>query len=92
MTAALSGKAVIVGIGETAYERGSGRSAVTLQLEASLEAIDDARLSPRDIDGLPPYAPGVGMVEDLMTNFGLEDVTFSATTPIGGAGCVAAAV
>ena len=25
-----------------------------------------------------------------MTNFGLEDVTFSATTPMGGARCVAA--
>ena len=90
MAAALNGKAAIVGIGETTYERGSGRSAIALQLEASLKAIDDAGLSPRDIDGLLPYAAGGGVAEDLMTNFGLEDVTFSATTPMGGASCVAA--
>ena len=90
MAASLSGRAAVVGIGETAYRRGSDRSALALQLEASLSAIEDAGLEPKDIDGILPYASGAAVAEDFITNFGLEDVTFSATTPMGGASCVAA--
>ena len=45
-------KAAISGVGETAYTRGTPKSGLALQLEASLKAIEDAGLSPRDIDGL----------------------------------------
>ena len=90
MAASLNGKAAVVGIGETAYLRGSDKSALALQLEASLRAVEDAGLEPKDIDGILPYASGAAVAEDFITNFGLEDVTFSATTPMGGASCVAA--
>ena len=90
MAASLGGKAAIVGIGETAYERGSEKSALALQLEAALKAVADAGLQPGDIDGVIPYASGAAVAEDFITNLGLEDVTFSATTPMGGASCVAA--
>ena len=90
MAASLNGRAAVVGIGETAYLRGSDKSALALQLEASLSAIEDAGLEPKDIDGILPYASGAAVAEDFITNFGLEDVTFSATTPMGGASCVAA--
>ena len=47
-------KAAITGVGETVYSRESGRSVVSLQLEASLRAIEDAGLRPSDIDGVIP--------------------------------------
>jgi acetyl-CoA acetyltransferase len=85
----LNGKAAVTGIGETAYSRGTEKSALALQLEASLTAIADAGLTPGDIDGLIPYSLGP-VAEDLMTNLGLADVRFSAQTPMGGASSVAA--
>ena len=86
----LSEQAAITGIGETAYTRGSGKSVLALQLEASLKAIDDAGLSPKDIDGVIPYASAGVVAEDFITNFGIKDLRYSATTPMGGASCVAA--
>ena len=86
----LKDKGAITGIGETAYTRGSPRSVAGLYLEASLAAIADAGLMPKDIDGIIPYGSMAVTAEDVITNFGLEDVTFSAVTPMGGASCVAA--
>jgi acetyl-CoA acetyltransferase len=86
----LKEKLAVTGVGETAYSRGSGKSVASLQLEASLIAIADAGLSPRDIDGIIPYGNSPVVAEDFITNFGIEDLRFSATTPMGGASCVAA--
>lgn len=85
----LRDKAAVTGIGETAYTRDSGRSVLSLQLEASLRAIKDAGLQPSDIDGIIPYGSAV-VAEDFVTNFGIPDLRYSATTPLGGASCVAA--
>lgn len=82
-------KGAVTGVGETAYTRESGRSVLSLQLEASLKAIEDAGLRPVDIDGVIPYAGGV-VAEDFITNLGIPDLRFSALTPLGGASCVAA--
>ncbi|MGE0419294.1 MAG: hypothetical protein AB7O80_21015, partial [Acetobacteraceae bacterium] len=78
----------ITGVGETSYMRGTDRTSISLQLEASLNAIKDAGLSPSDIDGLIPYGHGA-VAEDFITNFGIKDLRFSATTPMGGASAVA---
>ena len=85
----LKEKGAITGIGETAYSRASGKSVLALQLEASLTAIADAGLTPKDIDGVIVYSPGL-TAEDFITNFGIEDLRFSAVTPMGGASPVAA--
>ena len=78
----------ITGVGETKYMRGTDRTPLSLQLEASLNAIRDAGLKPTDIDGLIPYGHGA-VAEDFITNFGIADLRFSATTPMGGASAVA---
>jgi acetyl-CoA acetyltransferase len=78
----------VTGVGETKYMRGTDRSALSLQMEASLNAIADAGLKPSDIDGLIPYGLGA-VAEDFVTNFGIADLRFSATTPMGGASAVA---
>jgi acetyl-CoA acetyltransferase len=90
MAHALRDKAAISGVGETAYTRGTQKSGLTLQLEASLAAIADAGLSPRDIDGVIPYFPGGAVAEDFVANLGLPDLALSAFVPMGGATCVAA--
>jgi acetyl-CoA acetyltransferase len=81
-------KAAVSGIGETEYVRGSGKSPIVMQMEASLKACADAGISPKDIDGVIPYG-GAVVAEDFITNFGIQDLRFSATTPMGGASPVA---
>jgi len=82
-------KGAVTGVGETEYLRGTDRTPLSLQLEASLRAIEDAGLKPTDIDGVIPYGLGA-VAEDFVTNFGIPDLRFSATTPMGGASAVAA--
>ncbi|MBN8908457.1 MAG: hypothetical protein J0H99_17970, partial [Rhodospirillales bacterium] len=79
----------VTGVGETKYLRGTDRTPLSLQLEAALNAVRDAGLKPSDIDGLIPYGAGA-VAEDFITNFGIRDLRFSATTPMGGASAVAA--
>src|SRR5471032_910062 len=83
-------KAAVSGIGETAYTRGTSKSGPALQFEASLKAIADAGLNPRDIDGIIPYFPGGAIAEDHVANLGLPDLKLSVFVPMGGATCVAA--
>lgn len=83
-------RTAITGIGETRYSKASGKSVLALYLEASLAAIKDAGLTPADIDGIIPYSNSPVVAEDLVTNFGIPDLRFSAMTPLGGASPVAA--
>jgi acetyl-CoA acetyltransferase len=48
----IAGEVAIVGIGETAYTKASGRTAREIGAEAARNAIADAGLEPEDIDGL----------------------------------------
>ena len=48
----INGEVAIVGIGETAYTKASGRTARDIGAEAAARAIEDAGLKPEDIDGL----------------------------------------
>ena len=94
----LRDKACVTGIGETAYLRGSLKTAFELQIESSLKAIADAGLTPKDIDGVIPIGLISGTADDFIDNFGLPDLRFSAVIPHGGASpamalqCAAAAV
>src|SRR5206468_6300055 len=45
-------KTAVVGIGQTAFERDSGRSVLSLATEASLAALADAGLTVEDVDGI----------------------------------------
>jgi acetyl-CoA acetyltransferase len=86
----MRGIGAITGIGETSYQRRSQRSVAELQIEASLAAIADAGLRPRDIDGIIPFGMDPLPAEFFAANFAIPDLRFSALTPLGGASGVAA--
>ncbi|MEQ1887872.1 MAG: thiolase [Alphaproteobacteria bacterium] len=52
----LRGKYAIVGVGETGYVRGSGRTTRSMGTEAVRKAIEDAGLKPSDVDGMLSYS------------------------------------
>ncbi len=82
--------AAVTGLAEIHYSReASQRSSLSLQLEAGLAAIHDAGLQPADIDGVIPMSNGSAIAEDFIANFGIPDLRFSATVPMGGASAVA---
>ena len=51
----LRDKYAIVGVGETAYTRGSGTTTRALGTQAVRNAIADAGLRPADVDGVLAY-------------------------------------
>jgi acetyl-CoA acetyltransferase len=53
----LRGRAVVSGVGQSEVGRRLGRSGLSLTVEACLRAIEDAGLTPDDIDGVASY-PG----------------------------------
>lgn len=83
-------KAAVAGVAETTYSKASDKTALRLQLEASLAAIADAGLQPSDIDGVIPIGITGAPAEEYITNFGIPDLRFSAIVPHGGASPVGA--
>jgi acetyl-CoA acetyltransferase len=84
----LADRCAIVGIGNTAYTRGTERSTLELHLEASLAALADAGLTTEDVDGVMPSATAGRCAEDFVMNLGLRDVRFAATVHMGGASLI----
>lgn len=84
-----SPSAVIAGIGETAYVRGTSKTEGQLYVEAALLACRDAGIEPESIDGI--LVPGFrGKVEDLINGLGARDILWSERCEIGGAASAAA--
>ena len=62
----LKDKYCIVGVGETDYTRGSGRSTRALAVEAIRNAVSDAGLSTKDIDGMLSYHGGDSTTSSIL--------------------------
>ena len=69
-------RCAIVGIGETEYSRDSGRSELSLAVEASTKAIEDAGLKPEDIDGVVRFDVDSTTEEEMIASLGISELTF----------------
>jgi acetyl-CoA acetyltransferase len=70
----LRDKVAVVGIGETAYLQSSGRKPKDLIIEAINKALNDAKLTPADIDGMIGgfEGPQIFSYRDLAYNLGIK--------------------
>jgi acetyl-CoA acetyltransferase len=77
-------RCAIVGIGATDYSRDSGRSDLSLATQAALAAIDDAGLSPKDIDGIVRCDMDLVRPNDLVQSLGLDGLSYFGEVGPGG--------
>ena len=80
----LSGKAAIVGIGQTEFSKESGRSELQLACEAVKAAIDDAGLAPNEVDGMVTFTMDSSDEIEIARNVGIGDLTFFTRVHHGG--------
>ena len=72
----LKDKCAIVGVGETDYSRDSGRTELSLAVEASKKAIADAGLLPKDIDGIVKFTADSILQAELAASLGIPYLRF----------------
>jgi acetyl-CoA acetyltransferase len=77
-------KTAVVGIGQTAFSRDSGRSVLSLATEASLKAIADAGLTVDDIDGIVRCEQDTVRPYSLAAALGAKNLAYWADTGPGG--------
>ena len=80
----LGGRAAIVGIGATEFSKDSGRSELKLAVEAVRAALDDAGLTPADVDGLVPFTMDTSPEITVAQACGIGDLTFFSRVHYGG--------
>jgi len=74
VTEILERRAAITGIGQSAIGRRLHQDPLALTIDACLAAIDDAGLTPKDVDGLATYPGFVGGMPRGFTGAGAVDV------------------
>ncbi|WP_373230505.1 lipid-transfer protein [Mycobacterium marinum] len=84
MTAPLAGAAAIVGIGQTEFSKESGRSELQLACEAVSAALDDAGVTPGEVDGMVTFTMDASDEIDVARNVGIGDLNFFSRVPHGG--------
>ncbi|GAA1911297.1 lipid-transfer protein [Streptantibioticus ferralitis] len=81
---ALGGRAAIVGIGATSFSKDSGRSELTLAVQAVRAALDDAGLSPVDVDGLVSFTMDTSPEIAVAQATGIGELSFFSRVHYGG--------
>ena len=84
MSAALAGRAAIAGIGQTEFSKDSGRSELQLACEAVLTALDDAGLTPAQVDGLVTFTMDSNEEMEVARNLGMRELTMFSRIGYGG--------
>ena len=88
MPGGLSGKAAIAGIGATDFSKDSGRSELRLAAEAVNDALDDAGLTPADVDGMVTFTMDSNTEVAVARATGIGELKFfSKIHHGGGAAC-----
>ncbi|GGW45577.1 lipid-transfer protein [Streptomyces xantholiticus] len=81
---ALGGRAAIVGIGATEFSKDSGRSELKLAVEAVRAALDDAGLSPADVDGMVTFTMDTSPEITVAQAAGIGELSFFSRVHYGG--------
>jgi len=84
VSAWLSGRTAIAGIGQTEFSKDSGRSELQLACEAVKHALDDAGLAPSDIDGLVTFTLDASEEMEVGRNLGIPELSMFSRVPYGG--------
>jgi acetyl-CoA acetyltransferase len=80
----LSRRAAIVGIGATEFSKDSGRSELRLAAEAVRAAIEDAGLTPDDVDGLVTFTQDTNTEAAVAREAGIPSLSFFSRIHYGG--------
>jgi acetyl-CoA acetyltransferase len=81
---ALGGRAAVVGIGATEFSKDSGRSELSLAVEAVRAALDDAGLGPADVDGLVTFTMDTNPEITVAQASGIGELSFFSRVHYGG--------
>ncbi|MEU7602363.1 lipid-transfer protein [Streptomyces sp. NPDC040724] len=80
----LGGRAAIAGIGATEFSKNSGRSELKLAVEAVHTALDDAGLTPADVDGMVTFTMDANPEITVAQAAGIGDLSFFSRIHYGG--------
>ncbi|MFJ5836339.1 lipid-transfer protein [Streptomyces shenzhenensis] len=80
----LGGRAAVVGVGATEFSKDSGRSELRLAVEAVRAALDDAGLTPGDVDGLVTFTMDTSPEITLAQACGMGELSFFSRVHYGG--------
>ena len=77
-------KCAVVGVGQTAFSRDSGRSVLSLATEAALKALEDAGLTVDDVDGIVRADVDTVAPYTLAAALGVNNLSYWGDTGPGG--------
>ncbi|MFH7593951.1 lipid-transfer protein [Streptomyces racemochromogenes] len=80
----LGGRAAIAGIGATEFSKDSGRSELKLAVEAVHAALDDAGLTPADVDGMVTFTMDTSPEITVAQAAGIGELSFFSRVHYGG--------
>ncbi|MBA4866296.1 lipid-transfer protein [Streptomyces sp. PSKA54] len=80
----LGGRAAIAGIGATEFSKDSGRSELKLAVEAVQAALDDAGLTPADVDGMVTFTMDTSPEITVAQAAGIGELSFFSRIHYGG--------
>jgi len=84
VTSWLKDRTAIAGIGQTEFSKESGRSELQLACEAVKAALDDAGLTPADVDGLVTFTMDTSDETEVARNLGIPSLSMFSRVPYGG--------
>jgi acetyl-CoA acetyltransferase len=77
-------RTAIAGIGATEFSKDSGRSELRLAVEAVAAALDDAGLSPAEVDGMVTFSADTNPEIEVARSLGIGELTFFSRIHYGG--------
>ncbi len=79
-----TGTTAVVGIGATEFSKNSGRSELSLAVEAVAAALEDAGLAPEDVEGLVTFSADTNPEIEVARSLGMGELTFFSRIHYGG--------